>query len=88
MKQEMEKYTPEDFEVWKILFERQVENLKTKGSQVYLNALSEMSDVLNSKTIPDFKLVNEWFKQKTDWEIVVVPGLIPVTEFFELLANT
>lgn len=83
----MDKYTPEDFEVWKILFERQVENLKTKGSQVYLNALIEMRDVLNPQTIPDFKLVNEWFKQKTDWEIVVVPGLIPVTEFFELLAN-
>ena len=31
--------------------------------------------------------VNAWFTSKTGWEIKVVPGLIPVDEFFTLLAN-
>lgn len=87
LKQEMDKYTSEDFEVWKLLFERQFENLKTKGSQEYLNALRDMHEVLNRSLVPDFRALNGYFKEATQWEIEVVPGLIPVDDFFELLAN-
>lgn len=87
MKQEMDKYTQEDFEVWKILFERQVENLKTKGSQHYRTALNNMSEVLNANSIPNFNELNSFFKSETGWTIEVVPGLIPVEDFFTLLAD-
>lgn len=87
LKQKMDKYTSEDFEVWKILFERQNENLKTKGSSHYQKALKEMHEVLNRSVIPDFRALNGFFQEKTQWSIHVVPGLIPVEDFFQLLAE-
>ena len=87
MKQDMNAYTAEDFQVWKTLFDRQVENLQTKGSVHYLTALKEMESVLNRQLIPDFRAINGFFQESTGWSIEVVPGLIPVEEFFELLAD-
>jgi phenylalanine-4-hydroxylase len=87
MKQHYSKYTPEDFEVWKILFDRQVENLKTKAHPMYLGCLSELKDVLNAEAIPNFDELNMELGTKTGWTIEVVPGMIPVAEFFELLSQ-
>lgn len=87
MKQNMKAYTAEDLKVWKTLFERQEENLKDKVCVEYQVAMKNMSDVLNANEIPNFKKVNEWFKSSTEWQIEVVPGLIPVDEFFVLLAE-
>ena len=87
LKQEMDKYTSEDFEVWKLLFDRQVENLKTKGSLHYNTAVDDMQEVLNPSIVPDFRALNNYFQQNTGWSIEVVPGLIPVEDFFELLAQ-
>jgi phenylalanine-4-hydroxylase len=87
MKQIFENYTAEDHEVWNILFERQKENLKDKACPEYLAALEEMKDVLHPNAIPRFTELNDWFAQRTGWEIQCVPGLIPVDEFFELLAQ-
>ncbi len=87
MKQEFEKYTQEDLHVWKTLFDRQVVNLKEKASEQYLIALEEMKEVLNADSLPNFERINAWFKSSTGWEIYCVPGLIPVDEFFALLAE-
>lgn len=83
----MDNYTHEDFEVWRLLFERQKENLKQKGAQAYMNALEEMSEVLNRSVLPDFRAINAYFSANTAWQIEVVPGLIPVEDFFNLLAQ-
>lgn len=83
----MDNYTQEDFEVWRLLFERQKENLKQKGAQAYMNALEEMSEVLNRSVLPDFRAINAYFNDQTAWQIEVVPGLIPVEDFFDLLAQ-
>lgn len=87
MNQDMNVYTDEDRLVWKTLFERQVVNLQDKVCQEYLDCLKLMSPVLNPNEIPDFKKVDAWFEQSTGWKIKVVPGLIPVDEFFALLAQ-
>ena len=87
MKQEFEKYTQEDKDVWKILFDRQIKNLQGKASDHYLNALDSMKEVLNSGSMPNFKDINNWFQSSTGWEIYCVPGLIPVDEFFILLSE-
>lgn len=87
MTQNMEAYTSEDKLVWKTLFNRQTENLKGKVSKEYQNALSKMKSVLNADEIPTIAKINEWFKNQTGWEIVIVPGLIPVEDFFQLLAE-
>jgi phenylalanine-4-hydroxylase len=87
MKQNMKNYSDEDKKVWNLLFERQLENLKTKGSAAYLKSLDFMTPVLNGNEIPEFKKMNRWFKSETGWKIEVVPGLIPVEDFFELLSQ-
>jgi phenylalanine-4-hydroxylase len=87
MKQIMQNYTPTDQLVWKTLFERQRANLETKGSAIYNNCLDIMEPVINGNAVPSFDAINAWFKTTTQWEIVVVPGLIPVEDFFDLLAN-
>jgi hypothetical protein len=34
-----------------------------------------------------WKVLDKWFENRTAWKIEVVPGLIPVDDFFELLAQ-
>lgn len=87
MKQLYENYTKEDLVVWSTLFNRQMENLKNKASVDYLYALDEMKSVLNANKLPKFEEINDWFSNKTGWKIECVPGLIPVDQFFELLAD-
>ena len=87
MKQEYEKYTEEDFLVWKTLFNRQEENLPGKAHPEYLRCLDELSDVLNPDEIPNFDKLNEKLLAENGWSIVVVPGLIPVDQFFKLLSQ-
>jgi len=87
MKQNYNNYTKEDQEVWGILFKRQVTNLRDKACREYLDCLSEMNDVLHAKRIPEFSELNAVLTHKTGWSIEVVPGLIPVDDFFKLLAQ-
>jgi phenylalanine-4-hydroxylase len=46
-----------------------------------------MENVLNKDSLPNFQAINQWFTHSTGWEIQCVPGLIPVEEFFQLLAE-
>lgn len=87
MIQEYNKYTSEDFEVWKLLFERQEKNLQNKACKSYLDALNELSEVLKADEVPNFEKINQVLINKNGWSIEVVPGLIPVEDFFELLAK-
>ncbi len=87
MNQEHSKYTLEENQVWSMLFNRQREQLKKRACESYNTCLDKMQPCLNKNTIPNFKKINEFFKHYTGWEIHVVPGLIPVEEFFDLLAD-
>jgi phenylalanine-4-hydroxylase len=83
----MNSYTKEDQKVWKLLFKRQFKNLFKKGSNDYLECLKLMRHVLNDNEIPDFIKMNSWFASQTGWQNEVVPGLIPVEDFFEVLSQ-
>src|SRR5699024_12538301 len=48
---------------------------------------SNMKGVLNPNEIPHFTKINQWFADHTGWQVEVVPGLIPVEDFFMLLAQ-
>ena len=87
MRQNYASCTTVDHETWKILFERQVNNLQTKGSPVYLGGLRELESVMTADRIPDFSELNKVLLLKSGWSIEVVPGLIPVESFFALLAE-
>jgi len=87
MTQDYDKYTAEDLKVWNTLFERQLENLPGKAHPEYLNCLEKLSDVLNPQKLPDFNELNEKLLAENGWSITVVPGLIPVDQFFKLLSE-
>lgn len=87
MTQDYSKYTDEDRKVWKTLFERQQENLPGKAHPEYLNCLDQLSDVLNPDEIVNFDKLNEYLMAQNGWSVVVVPGLIPVDDFFKLLSE-
>jgi phenylalanine-4-hydroxylase len=78
-------YTPEDFEVWKTLFERQTKILESMVSNEYLEALEQIG--FRADKIPDFAEVDEILKSKTGWSIKVVPNIAAAELFFTSLAH-
>ena len=78
-------YTPEDFQVWETLFNRQMNLLKEAASAKYLDAINVIG--FNAKKIPDFNEVNEVFKKNTGWTIEVIPNICPDDKFFSCAAN-
>ncbi len=86
MKQLYDNYTAEDHAIWKILFDRQVKNLQEKACPEYLDSLAELYPNMNNNEVADFRKVVKSLA-KNGWEIEVVKGLIPVEDFFQLLAQ-
>jgi phenylalanine-4-hydroxylase len=87
LRQVYECYSPQDHEVWKILFERQWKNLQDTACATYLESFDAAYPVLNEKAIPKFSDLNKALFAATGWTIEVTPGLIPVKEFLELLSE-
>lgn len=85
MRQIYDNYNEEDFEVWKILFDRQMKQFPTHASHAFREGLK----IANFETgiIPDFKETNAILQDTTGWQLAVVPGIVPDYTFFELMAN-
>ncbi len=83
--QHYERYSDDDHKVWQELFARQEEVLEHRGCKAYRDALAAMD--LPHDAIPRFEDTTALLKERTNWEIVAVPGLIPNTAFFDHLAN-
>ena len=84
MKQNWNSYTTEEHETWNILYSRQEKNLIGKVWSPFHEALRDA--MILPETIPRFEDVERALKNSTRWEIEVVPGIIPVKNFFDLLA--
>ena len=87
MKQVMENYNEEDLKVWNTLFTRQIKNLEDKACKEYLCYLNELAPVLHADAIPNLNELSDLLFEKAGWKIEIVPGLIPVKDFFALLAE-
>ena len=85
MTQEYSNYTPEDFEVWSILFNRQIGQLKSIASKAYLEGIEKVN--FSSNKIPNYLETNILLQNLTGWQIHVVLGLIDNRPFFELMQN-
>jgi phenylalanine-4-hydroxylase len=85
MTQKYAAYTPNDFKVWRMLFERQMGQLPGIASEEYLEALKTVG--FNADRIPNFEEVNAILREHTGWSIEVVKGLIPNREFYTLLRD-
>lgn len=85
MNQAYSSYTTDDHKVWSMLFERQINKLPKLASQDYLEGISKAGFVADH--IPDFeKELNPNLQALTGWSVIGVPGLVPIKEFFELMA--
>lgn len=78
-------YTPEDFKVWRILFERQMHYLGDHAVRSYLEALDQIG--FNAAEIPDFEKTNRRLRAVTGWQLTVAKELVPQEEFFKLLSE-
>jgi phenylalanine-4-hydroxylase len=83
--QQYENYTAEDFAVWKILFDRQIQNLPGRATVAYLEGLERIQ--FNGERIPNFAETNPLLRSQTGWELTVVPGIVADDVFFKLLAD-
>jgi phenylalanine-4-hydroxylase len=78
-------YTPEDFLVWQLLFERQMVQLRSMASTAYLGAVERIG--FTADAIPRFENINTRLDGLTGWKLQVVPGEVPARDFFEMLAR-
>jgi phenylalanine-4-hydroxylase len=85
MTQDYSTYTQDDFEVWKILFNRQIKQLQPLASKAYWQGIKNVR--FSGNKIPNYQKVNELLIEQTGWQIHVVPGLIDNRPFFELMQN-
>jgi len=83
--QHYDDYTSEDFAVWRLLFNRQINLLQQHASHYYLEALRQIG--FNAATIPNFEKTNTRLRELTGWQLAVAPELVPQETFFALLAQ-
>jgi len=85
--QKLDDYTHEQHGTWEFLYERQSSHLRDKASSICIQNLDEMAQSLTSEKIPVVKSMAAQLSLTTGWSIEIVPGLIPVEDFFNLLAE-
>jgi len=87
MKQAYTDYSTEDHGTWTILYDRQLKLLLGKAAPQYLQCVHELTPEMNREEVADFSKIVPRLQAKTGWSIEVVKGLIPVEDFFRLLAE-
>ncbi|MEJ7935372.1 phenylalanine 4-monooxygenase [Sphingobium sp. AN558] len=83
--QDWASYSAQDHATWDRLFERQTKMLRDRAAPEFLDGLDMLR--LTKPGIPDFAELSERLMQRTGWQVVAVPGLVPDRVFFEHLAN-
>ncbi|MBK6266220.1 phenylalanine 4-monooxygenase [Marivirga sp. S37H4] len=85
MNQVYENYTPEDQEVWGILFNRQFKNIDLSATKEFSQGAAKIK--FTPEAIPNFEETNKYLKELTGWQVTAVPGIVDDDKFFELLSN-
>src|SRR5437763_4477399 len=85
IEQRWEEYTPEQHEVWRILFNRRMQQLKEAGSKVFLEGIQRIG--LQPGCVPNLSDVNGKLEKLTGWRAVPVSGFLEAKLFFKCLAE-
>lgn len=80
-----ERYSTEEHGIWKTLFERQSRLLPGRACDAFVQGMAQLP--IGADQIPDFRRLSDTLMQRTGWQVVAVPGLVPDDVFFEHLAN-
>ena len=78
-------YRLADHATWRTLFERQTRLLPGRACDEFVQGMRDLP--IGAEQIPDFERLSEVLMQRTGWQVVAVPGLVPDEVFFEHLAN-
>jgi phenylalanine-4-hydroxylase len=78
-------YTEEENKTWQFLITRQMEVIKNRACDAYVQGLGALNFTLDR--VPQCKEISEALMRATSWSVVPVPTLIPDNEFFNLLAH-
>ena len=78
-------YTAAQHATWKTLFERQSKLLPGRACDEFVQGMRGLP--IGADQIPDFRRLSDVLLQRTGWQVVAVPGLVPDAVFFEHLAN-
>ena len=78
-------YTPAEHAVWKTLVERQSRLLPGRACDEFVDGMKNLP--IGPAQIPDFRELSEVLMERTGWQVVAVPGLVPDEVFFEHLAH-
>lgn len=83
--QQWDAYTAEEHALWRLLTAQQCAILQGRAVQVFIDGIDFLG--ISPTGIPRFNELNLKLMERTGWEVVAVPGLVPDELFFELLAN-
>ncbi len=82
--QQHSQYSATQHDIWRRLYQRQLELLPNRACSAFLSALKQLD---MSGGIPDFDHINPKLFRATGWRLVGVPGLLPDEIFFAHLAQ-
>lgn len=78
-------YTIEEHQTWSILYRRMMTIIDRYACQEHLDGLQKLE--LKQGSIPQVPMINNKLQALTGWSVAPVSALIPLDEFFSLLAN-
>ena len=84
VRQEYEKYTPQDHAVWRNIMRRNIRFLKENAHPAYMDGLQKTG--ITTERIPDIREMNQAL-DRIGWRAVVVNGFLPPAAFMEFQAN-
>lgn len=85
VRQNWDRYTAADHDVWRILYARRMKELRSTASNVFLEGAELIG--LSETQIPDLAHVNARLMARTGWSAVPVAGFLPAPAFFKSLAE-
>lgn len=85
VRQNWDRYTAADHEVWQILYARRMEQLEQTASRIFLDGARLIG--LAPNEIPNLDEVNRRLEPRTGWNAVPVGGFLPAKEFFASLSR-
>lgn len=83
--QDWASYTPEQHDVWSVLYDRRMADLRKTGSRLFLDKADAIG--LRRDRVPDLNEVNQMLGELTGWKAVPVKGFIPAKDFFACIAE-
>lgn len=78
-------FTKEENETWKILIERQLHIIEHRACLEFIEGLAHLN--LPHDHIPQCHDINKVLQRTTGWSVVPVAAIIPLNQFFQLIAN-